>query len=435
MTTDNHSGVPADYGKKRPSWAPDPALAAALLAISLPAVLAVTETFTRTRGSMLDLRVYLWGGAYVDHAQNPYQHIFRHVLHFTYTPFAAALFAVLVPLNLMVTRWLITAVSVASLAAVVWLTWGSLGHSRSRGRVGWTLAATAVVVWIEPVRQTLSYGQVNLILMLLILADLCMPDSRWWKGVGVGIAAGFKLTPLIFIPYLILTRRYRAAAVSVATFVVTALGSAVIMPAAAHDYWLNGLFINPNRIGNVRYVGNQSLYGAIARLAGSTIAARPYQLAAVAVVGSAGLLLAAWASRRGQEMVGILTCALTGLLVSPVSWSHHWVWVAPMMVVLAHLATSPLALPSARRTRLACWLGIVAIAALFSGVLWLVPASAIQGLVMSAPDQLLGDIYVLAGLIGLAVTAGVLASARRRERRASAIASATATEAALAQPG
>jgi alpha-1,2-mannosyltransferase len=425
----------ARQGQRRPSWAPDPALAAALLAISLPAVLAVAETFTRTSTSMLDLRVYLWGGAYVDHAQNPYQHIFRHFLYFTYTPFAAAVFAILVPLNLMITRWLITAASVASLVAVVWLTWGSLGQARSQGRVGWTLGAAAVVVWIEPVRQTLSYGQVNLLLMLLIVADLCLPDSRWWKGIGVGIAAGFKLTPLIFIPYLILTRRFRAAAVAAATFAVTGLGSALLMPQASHDYWLNGLFLTPNRIGNVRFIGNQSLYGAIARLAGSTTAARPYQLAAVAAVGTAGLLIAAWASRRGQEMVGILTCALTGLLVSPISWSHHWVWIAPMMVVLAHFATSPLELPSARRWRLACWLGIAAVAAVFSGVLWLEPTSALQGEVMTSLQQLLGDIYVLAGLAGLGVIAAVLAYTRRRDRHPSVTVLVPASEQPLAQSG
>jgi alpha-1,2-mannosyltransferase len=406
-----------------------------LLAISLPAVLAVTETFTRSRGSMLDLRVYLWGGRFALHAQNPYVHVFRHFLRFTYTPFAAAMFTFLVPLNLMVTRWLITAAGVGALLGVVWLTWGSLGYPRSQRRVAWALAATAVVVWLEPVRQTLSYGQVNLLLMLLIVADLCMPDSRWWKGVGVGIAAGFKLTPLIFIPYLLLTRRFRAAAVSMATFVATGLLSAAIMPGASHDFWLNRLFLDPNRIGNVRFIGNQSLYGAISRLAGSTTAARPYQYVAVAAVGVAGLLLAAWASRRGHEMVGILTCALTGLLVSPVSWSHHWVWVAPMLVVLAHLATSPVTLPSARRRRLACWSAIVAIAAVFSGVLWLVPAAAVQGKVISGPEQLLGAIYVLAGLLGLAVTAWVLMSASRHERRATATPSADATAAALAQPG
>jgi lysylphosphatidylglycerol synthetase-like protein (DUF2156 family) len=145
----------AGHGQLRPSWAPDPALAAVFLAISLPAVLAVAETFTRTSSSMLDLRVYLWGGAFVDHGQNPYTHIFRHFLYFTYTPFAAAVFALLVPLNLMVTRWLITAASVASLIAVVWLTWGSLGYARTQARVGWTLGAAAVVLWIEHFRQSL----------------------------------------------------------------------------------------------------------------------------------------------------------------------------------------------------------------------------------------------------------------------------------------
>jgi alpha-1,2-mannosyltransferase len=134
-------------------------------------------------------------------------------------------------------------------------------------------------------------------------------------------------------------------------------------------------------------------------------------------------------------MVGILTCALTGLLVSPISWSHHWVWIAPMMVVLAHLATRTLALPATRRWRLACWLGIAAVAAVFSGVLWLEPASAVQGEVMTGLQQLLGDIYVLAGLAGLGVIAAALAYARRRDRRPPATIPVAVSEQPLAQPG
>jgi alpha-1,2-mannosyltransferase len=172
----------------------------------------------------------------------------------------------------------------------------------------------------------------------------------------------------------------------------------------------------------VAYVGNQSLYGALVRLCGSPAAARPYQLVAVAVVGVGGLLIAAWASRRGEEMVGILVCALTGLLVSPVSWSHHWVWVAPAVVVLADLAARPRPAPQARRTRLVCWLGIVAVAGLFSGVLWTVPSGGpeapVQGHVMTGPEQFVGDLYVLAGLVGLGVVAYLLLLAHRRDQRA-----------------
>jgi alpha-1,2-mannosyltransferase len=410
-------------GRSAPAWTPDVTRAAVFFAISLALFLAVFQIFPQHPWSMLDLRIYLWGGTAVRHGQDPYLHIYLPgSLNFTYTPMAAGIFALLSAISLPIVKVLAVAASVASLVAVLWLMWGALGRPRSRGRLGATLAVAAVALWLEPVRQTLSFGQVNLVLMLIIVADLCMPDTRWWKGVGVGFAGGFKLTPLIFIPYLLLTRRFRAAAVAAATFALTVGGSLVLMPGAAHHYWIDRLFLNPNRLGNVRYVGNQSLYGALARLLGSASAARPYQLVVDVAVGAAGLALAAWASRRGQEAVGILVCALTGLLISPVSWSHHWVWVAPMLVVLADFSTRPPSLAVAVPWRRACWLGAAAIAVVFSGLLWLVPAPALSGYVMSEFEQPIGDLYVLAGLAGLCVIAALLVSARRRDRQLAAVA-------------
>jgi alpha-1,2-mannosyltransferase len=406
-----------------------------LFGTSLAVYLAVFQVFPKHPWSMLDLRIYLWGGSFARHSQDPYLRTYLpHSLHFTYTPMAAGIFALLDVMSLPLVKVLVVAGSIASLVGVLWLTWGALGRERSSARLGATLATAAVALWIEPVRQTLSFGQVNLVLMLIIVADLCMPDTRWWKGVGVGLAAGFKLTPLIFIPYLLLTRRFRAAAVSAATFAVTVLGSFVLLPRAAHHYWIDGLFINPNRLGNVHYVANQSLYGALLRLIGAATTARPYQLLAEVVVGVTGLVLAAWASRRGQEIVGVLVCALTGLLVSPVSWSHHWVWVAPMLVVLVDFASRPPSLAAAASWRRACWLGAAAMVAVFSGVLWTVPGPAQQGYVMTGPQQLLGDLYVFAGLGGLVVIAALLASARRADQHLSAIAATREGEEPL-EPG
>jgi alpha-1,2-mannosyltransferase len=400
-------------GLPGPGWATP--VAAGMFAVSMALLLAVFQAFSRRPWSMLDLRVYLWGGTLLHHSQDPYVYTYLDSgLRFTYTPLAAGVFALMAVVSPHIMKGLITVGSVVSLLAVLWLTWGTLESWSSRRRLGATLAVAAVALWIEPVRQTLSFGQVNLLLMLIIVADLCLPDSCWWKGVGVGIAAGFKLTPLVFVPYLLLTRRFRAAAVSAATFALTVLGSAVLLPKAAEDYWFDGLFLNPNRVGPVGYIGNQSLYGAIQRLLGSAAAARPYQLVTAAAVGTAGLLLAAWASRRGQEIVGILTCALTGLLISPVSWSHHWVWVAPILVVLADLAMRPPSRPAARHSRWARWLGVTTVVVLFSGLLWTVPARAAEGRVMTAFQQLVGDLYVLAGLAGLCVIAGLLALERRR---------------------
>jgi alpha-1,2-mannosyltransferase len=116
-------------------------------------------------------------------------------------------------------------------------------------------------------------------------------------------------------------------------------------------------------------------------------------------------------------MAGILICAVTGLLVSPVSWSHHWVWVAPALVVLADVAIVRRQLAGSRSRRWRYWLGlgsVAAVAAVFSGVLWSVPAPAVQGHAMTGPDQLIGDLYVLAALISLGVIATLMACTRAR---------------------
>ena len=420
MTVD--TGGPAAAAADRPPGRArrnEVALAAVLFVSSLTLIVAIFQTFSSRPWSMLDLRVYLWGGALIRQSHDPYLYSYASSLHFTYTPEAAGFFALVSLLSAPVVIGLVTVANIVSLLAVLWITAGTLPRWKDHGRLAATLAIGAVALWLEPVRQTLSFGQVNVLLMLLIVADLCLPDSRWWKGAGVGLAAGFKLTPLIFIPYLLVTRRFRAAAVATGTFALTVALSFAFLPTASEHYWLDGVFIDPQRLGNVAFVGNQSLYGALVRLVGSPAAARPYQLAAVAVVSAGGLLLAAWASRRGEEMIGILVCAVTGLLVSPVSWSHHWVWVAPVVVVLADLAMRPVPVAQARRSRLVCWLAIAALAGLFSGVLWTVPSGGPEFPVpghVTGWDQFVGDLYVLTGLLGLGVVAYALVRARRQQR-------------------
>ena len=98
--------------------------------------------------------------------------------------------------------------------------------------------------------------------MALIIWDLCQPDtraSRWWKGLGVGIAAGIKLVPLIFIPYLLLTRRFRQAGMAAAGFAATVAVGFTLLPADSGKWWLRGLFFNGGRTGLVGWEGNQSL--------------------------------------------------------------------------------------------------------------------------------------------------------------------------------
>ena len=148
---------------------------------------------------------------------------------------------------------------------------------------------------------------------------------------------GVKLTPLIFIPYLLLVRRYRQAVTASAVFVVTVLLGWAVLPRDSRTYWADGLFFKANRIVFLGTRGNQSLRGVLTRLAGSvTPGTLPWIVAGILVV-IIGLVAAALLYRAGQPVPAMLACALTGLLVSPLTWDHHWVWVAPGIALLAHL--------------------------------------------------------------------------------------------------
>ena len=299
--------------------------------------------------STVDLQVYVDGGLIVRHVAPLYDaHLASPLydwsnlegLQFTYTPFAAVVFAVVSLIPVPALTPLSVAVSVAALAGSLGLVLHALGY-RGRACAGATLLASAALFWLEPVQRTIFLGQVNLVLMLAILADLGLPDKvagRWWKGAGIGIAAGIKLVPLVFIPYLLLTRRFREAAVAAGVFCATiGLGFAVI-PRDSGQWWLHGLFLQGSRVGFPGVMQNQSLHGIITRLAGSVAAGQPAWLVLAAVAGVAGIAAAALLHLAGHPVLGILTCALTGLLISPISWDHHWVWIAPGLVAIGHYA-------------------------------------------------------------------------------------------------
>jgi alpha-1,2-mannosyltransferase len=293
----------------------------------------------------VDLRVYRFGGFiaarvwpwYQAHRGSPlYDWPGFHSLKFTYTPFAALVFTAATVLPLRLLEYASLAVNTVATLLAVWVALAAVGWPGApsmRKRAGLTLLVGAVVFWFEPVQRTLFLGQVELILMALIMWDLCQPDRRRWKGVGVGVAAGIKLVPLIFVPYLLLTRKFRQAAVAAGTFALTALIGFVADPADSTRWWLGGLFVKGSRTGFVGWEGNQSLLGLITRLTGSVAAGqRLWIWAAIAVVAT-GLATSVLLDRAGYTVVAVLTCALTGVLASPISWDHHWVWVVPATVV------------------------------------------------------------------------------------------------------
>ena len=344
----------------------------------------------------VDLRVYRDGGLIVRHvrpfykphrAAPLYQWPGFEDLKFTYTPFAAMVFTVLTLVSFWALMKISVAVNILAMLATVWMTFGALGYRRGAARLGATLLLAAPMFWTEPVQRTLFLGQIELVLMTLIIWDQVQPDRRWWKGAGIGVAAGIDLVPLIFIPYLLLARRFRQAAVAAGTFVLTVALGFIVLPGDSRKGWLDGLIYRGSRTGFVGWVGNQSLYGIISRLTGSVAGADHAWLAAAVVTGVAGVVAAALLDRAGHRMAGLLTCALTGLLCSPISWDHHWVWIVPATVVAVGYAVR------ARRavTRLA-WGGLAAaIALLFGawpGTLWGEPTNLggyFEGLIWAPP--------------------------------------------------
>jgi alpha-1,2-mannosyltransferase len=217
---------------------------------------------------------------------------------------------------------------VGALAAVVALVRRALG----RPAPGWLVAlVTGSALALEPVWQNLTFGQVNTLLMLAVLVDLVGP-SRRWSGVLVGLAAGVKLTPLVFVVLLVLVGRRSAAGRAVLVFTGTVVAGFVAVPGAAAAYWDDGL-VDARRVGPPALAHNQSVYGALTRL----LDGPPPTLVWLAVAGPLALAVlvagAAW-WRRGDRVLGTCLGAVAMLLASPVSWSHHWVWAVPVALVV-----------------------------------------------------------------------------------------------------
>jgi alpha-1,2-mannosyltransferase len=251
---------------------------------------------------------------------------------FLYTPFAGLLFALPSTVSFATWQVVLAALTIGLLPVLAYAALGIAGRPAGLARVSAALAIAAAGLWLEPVAMTLFFGQINIVLLTLIVVDLALPDRFRAKGIGIGLAAGIKLTPLIFVVYLLLSRRIRAALVSVLVFAATAGLGFALLPHASAVYWggrLTASQLNP------WHLLNQSLYGALLRLSHGGGHAHAYWLAAAVVTGLVGLGAAAVASRRGHELLGVITCVATSLLVSPLSYSHDYVVVVPALALAA----------------------------------------------------------------------------------------------------
>jgi alpha-1,2-mannosyltransferase len=390
---------------------------AALYAAS---ILALALSHLGHGWGFIDLGIYRSGGEAALNGAHLYALRFPGALAFTYPPFAALLFTGLTVPSMAVLKPLVSVANVLLLPAMLLFalrlapipTWLS-----RREAVRLALIASAFAIWLEPVWTTLRYGQLDLLIGALVLYDLSRPQGSRWKGAGIGLAIALKLTPAIFALYLLLSRRYRAAAVSAAVFCATVIVSYAALPGDSREYW-GGAFLDSSRVGRIENTANQALRGAFARLTHSTDVQALWLCAAVAV-GIAGMAMAVAAARRGEEARGFGLCAITGLLVSPVSWSHHWTLAVPALLTFALGAYR-------RRARLAVAASVAAAALAFAHVIWWVPVNHPRHSELHLNPLQLGyaDAYVLAGLGALAVAGWCSFAARRArgDRRSGALA-------------
>jgi len=353
-----------------------------LLVIGVVALLRYLGTY------FLDLEVYrigvqAWLSGHDIYGVLPHTTV-GIVLPFIYPPFAAIM---MVPLT--VASWTVAwislfVISLAALALTLYLFVRRLWPSG--GRAG-ALASTSLLVpfclVLEPVAETFRFGQINLILMALVAADCLSERTRWPRGVLVGLAAAIKLTPAAFVLFFLLRGERRAVVVAALSGLVATGVGALVAPAQSLRYWGGGL-AGAGGMSGSPFFTNQTFQAVFTR-AGITGVERT---AGWLILSGGLLMLAMPAIRRAPAPLALVTTAGVALLVSPTSWSHHWVWVAPALVVSA---------VSAWRARSAGWAlvtGVIAVTFVVAAHQFL-PHDDQRELGWSVLQQIIGASYVI----------------------------------------
>ncbi|TVT06367.1 DUF2029 domain-containing protein [Amycolatopsis bartoniae] len=362
---------------------------------------------------LLDLGVYQIAGQRVLDGVSVYDtpllgHT-RGEWEFVYTPFSALLFAPLAKVTGEAFKYVGGIGNFLVLVVAVWSALALLNYRRDLRLVVFSVPIAALLMWCEPVRETMAFGQVNMVLMALVLVDALLPDSFRGKGVLTGIAAGIKLTPAFFIGYFLFTRRWWAAAVSAVTFVATVVLGFLVLPHDSKTYWA-GAFADPTRVGVPENPSNESLRGMFARDVGLAGGWKIVWFLAAALLALACLWLARRLSFGRQELLAVVLCGLATTLVSPYSWVHHWVWLGALLVWLLDASLRPRAFGA--------WLALLVTAFVVSGgVLDLLGADV--GTVLDFPDWHGLEIVYQNAYIWLTVLAFAVVAVRLKKLTAS----------------
>jgi alpha-1,2-mannosyltransferase len=370
------------------------AAAPVLLVLSIAARLAWTY-LVPNGANFVDLHVYVGGAGMLDDPGELYDYVYADQtpdfpLPFTYPPFAAIVFYPLhlLPFGLVAFAWQLGIF--AALYGVVRISQRLLGAGDHRTAMLWT----AVGIWIEPLRSTFDYGQINVLLVLAVL--YAVYSTRWRvSGLLVGLAAGVKLTPAVAGLYFLGARRWATVVFSAVVFFGT-IGISWLIIGGETRYYFTELLGDASRVGPIGTSFNQSWRGGVSRILGHDAGYGPLVLAGIVV--TAVLAALAWRAIGGasDRLGAIVVVQLFGLLLSPISWTHHWVWLIPLMIWLLH---GPLRDRVGARVLGWGWLALTLI-----GVPWLLSFAQPTIWVISRPWYLAwaGLIYIVATVATLA---------------------------------
>jgi alpha-1,2-mannosyltransferase len=350
-----------------------------------------------------DLHIYYGAMRALRSGQPLYEYAAANGGPFTYPPFAALLLrpVTLVPEWLLRLGWLVA--TCAAVAAIGWAVGRALVPRSEPARLGLVVALVACGVLLSaPAQSNLRFGQVSIFVVLLALVDGMGLTPARFRGVLVGVAAAVKLTPLLFVVYFLVARRYRDAARAAGAFAACALLAAAVLPAESRTYWTATVF-QTSRIGDLASLGNQSVHGMLMRLGVAPSALPLVWAALVGVLCVATLVRARRISLDGDPLRAAVLIGCASVAASPVSWTHHQVW--PVLAAMLMIAT-------------AGWWRRAAGGAL------LVTMTVSLGAALSAVSRLRGVQFVLENARTLGVVAtcaaglGTAAAAARSSRRA-----------------
>ncbi|SFS85502.1 glycosyltransferase 87 family protein [Saccharopolyspora flava] len=378
-----------------------------LAVIAIAELIAVVVVSTVNTHDHIDGEVYRQGaqallaGRDLYHGLPPTESGLR--LPFIYPPFAAIVFAPLALVPKAISTAVIMLVShIALLTTLYVVLRESTFLQAHRDKVLLVTAAVLPIATIsEPIMETITYAQVNIVLMALVVVD-CLwrvegtKKLPYPRGLLIGIAAGIKLTPLVFLLLPLLRRDFRMIAVSLLGFLGTAVLGLLVTFDNARRFWLHEMFatssvnFGPKFTGDASvYAGNQSLKSLLTKLGTPhlhvVLGVLVVLVLALAVLGMLNAI------RQRDLPTAVVINGVLGLLVSPISWSHHWVWAIPGLVLLGGAAVV--------RRDWAMLLMTTLISGFFMmGPHWKMPQGKGLELTWNVFEQFVGNSYVYFGL-------------------------------------